>query len=61
MIEIVVDTTVFVAALRSGGGAAREALRRCLTGHDRPLFGHALWLEYEDMLSRDRWCLEFYP
>lgn len=55
MIAIVVDTNVFVAALRSGGGAAREVLRRCLTGHYRPLFGNALWLEYEDVLGRNLW------
>jgi predicted nucleic acid-binding protein len=55
MIAIVVDTNVFVAALRSGGGAAREVLRLCLTGHDRPLFGNALWLEYEDVLGRKLW------
>ena len=55
MIEIVVDTNVFVAALRSGEGAAREVLRRCLIGRYRPLFGNALWLEYEDVLGRDLW------
>jgi hypothetical protein len=45
MIDIVVNIKVFVATLRSGGGVAGEVLRRCLTGHDRPLFGNALGLE----------------
>lgn len=52
MIRLVLDTNVFVAALRSGGGASREVLRRCLLGRYRPLFGNALWLEYCDVLGR---------
>lgn len=55
MIEIVIDTNVFVAALRSEGGASREVLRRSLLGRYRPVFGNALWLEYEDVLGRDVW------
>lgn len=55
MIEIVLDTNVFVSALRSEGGAAREVLRRILQGRYRPLFGNALWLEYEELLGRDVW------
>jgi predicted nucleic acid-binding protein len=56
MLEIVIDTSVFVAALRSDGGAARAVLRKALLGHYRPLFGNALWLEYEDLLGRaDVW------
>ena len=55
MIDIVLDTNVFAAALRSGGEAAREVVRRCLNGRYRPLFGNALWLEYEDVLGRDLW------
>lgn len=45
MIDLVLDTNVFVAALRSGGGASREVLRRALQGRYRPVFGNALWLE----------------
>lgn len=52
---IVLDTNVFVSALRSGGGASREVLRRVLQGHAMPLFGNALWQEYEDLLGRDVW------
>jgi putative PIN family toxin of toxin-antitoxin system len=56
MIDLVIDTSVFVSAMRSEGGAARQVLRRTLQGHYRPLFGNALWLEYEDLLGRsDVW------
>jgi putative PIN family toxin of toxin-antitoxin system len=55
MIDIVVDTNVFVSALRSDGGASREVLRRVLQGRYIPLFGNALWLEYQDVLSRPVW------
>ena len=33
MIEIVIDTNVFVSALRSDAGAARQVLRKALQGH----------------------------
>ena len=52
--RIVVDTNVLVSAIRSADGAAREVLRRCLNGDVEPLIGIALFLEYEDVLSRDR-------
>ena len=55
MIPLVIDTNVFVAALRSEGGASREVLRKALQGHYVPLFGNALWLEYEDLLGRPVW------
>ena len=55
MIPVVIDTNVFVAGLRSAGGASREVLRRALTGGIQPLFGNALWLEYQDLLGRDVW------
>jgi putative PIN family toxin of toxin-antitoxin system len=55
MIPLVIDTNVFVAALRSGGGASRQVLRRCLEGIYSPLFSNALWLEYEDLLARPVW------
>lgn len=55
MIPIVIDTNVFVAGLRSAGGASREVLRRSLNGQFEPLFGNALWLEYGDLLSRPVW------
>ena len=51
--RIVVDTNVLVSAVLSPDGAAREVLRRCLTGAARPLISNALFLEYEDVLSRE--------
>lgn len=48
-----VDTIVLVSAILSPDGAAREVLRRCLTGQARPLVGNALFLEYEDVLARE--------
>ena len=51
--RIVVDTNVLVSAVLSRDGAAREVLRRCLTGAARPLIGNALFLDYEDVLSRE--------
>ena len=55
MIPIVIDTNVFVAALRSAGGASRVVLRGALVGRYEPLFGNALWLEYQDLLNRPVW------
>ncbi|MEQ1669106.1 MAG: putative toxin-antitoxin system toxin component, PIN family [Sulfuriferula sp.] len=55
MIPVVIDTNVFVAALRSDGGASRIVLRDALQGKLEPLFGNALWLEYEDLLNRNVW------
>jgi predicted nucleic acid-binding protein len=57
-IPVVIDTNVFVSALRSGGGASREVIRRALDGVYRPLFSNALWLEYEDLLGRPIWTTE---
>ncbi len=58
MIPIVVDTSVFVSALRSGGGASRQVLRKAIEGFYRPLFSNALWLEYEALLARHAWTPE---
>jgi putative PIN family toxin of toxin-antitoxin system len=55
VVDIVIDTNVFVAALRSDGGASRQLVRGALTGRFRPVFGNALWMEYEDLLGRDVW------
>lgn len=55
MIPAVIDTDVFVAGLRSDGGASRAVLRCALQGRIEPLFGNALWLEYEDLLGRPVW------
>lgn len=58
MIPVVIDTNVFVAAMRSERGASREVLRRALKGFYQPLFGNALWLEYEDLMGRPVWTDE---
>ncbi len=55
MTPVVIDTNVFVAGLRSGGGASRAVLRRALEGQLQPLFGNALWMEYQDLLGRPVW------
>ena len=52
MLPVVIDTHVFVAGLRADGGASRAVLRNALQGRIEPLFGNALWLEYEDLLGR---------
>ena len=49
---VVVDTSVFVAALRSAGGGSRQVLRLCLRRELQPLMGHKLFLEYGDVLGR---------
>lgn len=43
-----------LSAIRSADGAVHEILRRCLNGDVEPLIGKALFLEYEDVLSRDQ-------
>ncbi|MEC5216496.1 putative PIN family toxin of toxin-antitoxin system [Actimicrobium sp. GrIS 1.19] len=55
MISVVIDTNVFVAGMRSEGGASRQILRDALQGKIEPLFGNVLWLEYEDFLGRPVW------
>ena len=53
-IKIVVDTNVLVAGLIGGKGPNREILRRCLQGELQPYVGNALYLEYQDLLNRER-------
>lgn len=55
MVPVVIDTNVFVAGLSSDGGASRMVLRDALQGRIEPLFGNALWLEYEDLLGCPVW------
>ncbi len=55
MIPVVIDTNLFVASLHSGGGTSRAVLRLALGGRLKPLFGNALWLEYQDLLGRPVW------
>lgn len=50
--RIVLDTSVLVAALRRRRGASNELLRRVAQSSLRPLVSTALFLEYEDVISR---------
>lgn len=50
--RIVVDTSVFTAALIGAAGPNREILRRCLKKQYQPLLGNALFSEYEAVSSR---------
>jgi uncharacterized protein len=50
--KVVIDTNVFIAALLSAGGKNRDVLRACLRGQVHPVFGAALFHEYEDVMSR---------
>lgn len=52
--KVVVDTNVLVAGLIGGKGPNREILRRCLLGELKPYVGNALYLEYQDLLNRDK-------
>jgi putative PIN family toxin of toxin-antitoxin system len=49
---VVVDTNVLVGAVLRREGGNRRVVRACLDGRLRPLGGQALFLEYEDVLSR---------
>jgi len=51
--RVVVDTSVFIAAVGSPDGASREVLRRCLEGEYEPVMGQALLSEYEAVLDRE--------
>jgi predicted nucleic acid-binding protein len=51
-IRIVLDTSILVAALRSGRGASNRLVELVALGKLRPLVSTALFLEYEDVLMR---------
>ena len=52
MLRVVLDTSVVVAALRSRSGASNEVLRLVARQQLIPLVTVALFLEYEEVLSR---------
>jgi uncharacterized protein len=52
-VEIVQDTNVFVAALRSPDGASAEVFDRCLARADQATMGAALFAEYEELIHRE--------
>ena len=47
------DTNVFVSALRSQDGASAAVLDRCLALIDQAYLGASLYLEYEELISRE--------
>jgi predicted nucleic acid-binding protein len=52
-LEIVQDSNVFVAALRSQEGASAQVLDRCLALDDQAVMGAALFDEYEELVRRE--------
>ena len=53
MLRSVVDTDVLAGALIGRGGENRRVIRACLEKKVQPLIGETLFLEYEDVLSRE--------
>ena len=51
--KVVLDTNIIVSAIMSRENACRKILRMAFTGDILPMVGMALFLEYEDVLSRD--------
>ncbi len=50
--KLVIDTNVFISALRSADGAARVVIRRCLQRQYEPCMSLALFAEYRDVMGR---------
>ena len=55
--KVVIDTSVIVAGLRRNIGAAHQVLRMVHEGGLWPLASTALFLEYEDVLTRPAFLL----
>lgn len=53
MKTIVVDASILISALISPDGGSREIIRRCLQRKYTPLISNTLFLEYEDVSSRE--------
>lgn len=53
MVKLVIDTNVLLGACLKNEGPSRNVVKRCLTGQYQPLIGTALFLEYEDVMSRE--------
>jgi putative PIN family toxin of toxin-antitoxin system len=52
--KVVVDTSVWIAALISQDGANRTLIRMALQGEIEPQISTALFLEYESVMQRDK-------
>ena len=50
----VIDTNVLVGALMRRLGQNRRVLRACFEDRVKPIVGHTLFMEYEDVLGRAR-------
>lgn len=50
--KVVIDTNVLVSAMLAENGAPRQVIRLCLERKVVPIFGAALFAEYEDVLAR---------
>ena len=53
MVKLVIDTNVLLGACLENEGPSRKVVKRRLTGQYQPLLGTALFLEYEDVMSRE--------
>lgn len=52
--KVIIDTSVFVAAILSKDGASKQILRQALLNQIDPQVGLKLFSEYEDVISRDK-------
>jgi len=52
--NVVIDTNVWISALISQDGGAREVIRLALMDKISPQLSTALFLEYEDVMKRDK-------
>jgi len=52
--NVIIDTNIFISAILSKNGFAIDILRLALKQKIKPQIGLKLFLEYEDVLSRDR-------
>jgi putative PIN family toxin of toxin-antitoxin system len=52
--NVVIDTNVWISALISQDGGAREIIRLALIDKISPQLSTALFLEYEDVMKRDK-------
>lgn len=53
MIKVVIDTNIFISAILSQNGFAVEVIKKALQKEIKPQIGAKLFLEYEDVLSRE--------